>query len=153
MIFRLWSFFKLIYLYLSYWLVGLEEEEFYIPKANYCSDIGWYNTAIENYKKALNESKDPAIHSALGWCYAETGNTEKSVEHYRMAFRRKGSPEIALGLAYAEYNVGNISEFKKLCHYLEDHKPDYRSELKDQLKKLKELLKNVRESTDEKLTA
>lgn len=145
--YRIWSFVKLIYLYIAYWAVGLEEEEFYIPKANYCADIGWYNAAIKTYKKALNESNNPLIHSALGWCYAEVGDNEKSVEHYRIAYDKKNYPEIGIGLAYAEYNVGNIKEFQNIYLKLNNSRAVLSPESQEELNKLQAIWENVARET------
>lgn len=146
MIFRIWSIFKLGYLYLCYWVVGLEEEEFYIPKANYCADIGWYNVAIRTYEKALNESTDPMIHAALGWCYSEIRYDEKALEHYRIAYSKKASPELGVSLAYAEYAVGNLIEFQEIysdLKVLRENLPiDYKSEL-DKLSNISDNIDNL----------
>ena len=98
MLFRIWSIIKFTYLHICYFCVGLEDEEFLIPKANYCTDIGWYNLAIKIYKKALNESSDPYIHSALGWCYSELRMDEESVKHYRIAFKNKNVQKLQFTL-------------------------------------------------------
>ena len=131
------------YLYLGYWIVGLDEEEFYIPKANYCADIGWYNMAIRAYKKALKDSTDPRIHSALGWCYAEVRMDEKAVEQYRIAFAKKKCPEMAIGLAYAEYSVGNIIEFQKVYEYLDNYEINFSAEYQDEFIKLRKIRENL----------
>jgi hypothetical protein len=89
LVFRIWSILKLGYLYLCYWFVGFEEEEFYIPKANYCADIGWYNLAVRTYKKALKESKDPLIHAALGWCYSEIKKNKGVRSSFLTEFKRE----------------------------------------------------------------
>lgn len=49
---KLWTISKLFYLYTAYWLVGLTQEEFYIMKGNYCTDLHWNNLAIRSYEKA-----------------------------------------------------------------------------------------------------
>jgi tetratricopeptide (TPR) repeat protein len=133
--------------------VGFEEEQFYIPKGNCCAAIGWYKVAIAAYTKALEESNDPLIHSALGWCYAEVGMNEKSLEHYRIAYTNSDTPEMAIGLAYAEYNVGNIQEFQNIYKTLNDSKVGLSGELKDQFEKLEKLWINVASTTDSKIRA
>jgi tetratricopeptide (TPR) repeat protein len=143
LVFPIWSILKLGYLYLCYWLVGLEEEEFYIPKANYCADIGWYNVAIRTYEKALNESSDPMIHAALGWCYSEIRNDEKALEHYRIAYSKKASPEFGVGLAFAEYTVGNLNEFQKIYSGIKDLEEDLSPELKTELVKLSSIKSKI----------
>ena len=148
MIYRIWSLIKLIYLYLLYWIVGLTEEEFHLPKANYCADIGWYHEAIKAYNKALNESNNPLIHAALGWCYAEVRMNEKAVEHYRIAYLKKSTPEIAIGLAYVEYSIGNIAEFQNVYQYLNNSKMELTSEQQNELSKLNKMWGNVVKTTN-----
>jgi tetratricopeptide (TPR) repeat protein len=143
MLFRIWSIIRFGYLHICYFCLGLDDEEFLISKANYCMDIGWYGLAIKTYKKALNESSDPRIYSALGWCYSELRMDEESVKHYRIAFEKQKSPENAIGLAYAEYSIGNMKAFKNICQYLNSTKvaPDFI--YKNDLIKLNKLLEKV----------
>ncbi|WP_297765939.1 hypothetical protein [uncultured Muriicola sp.] len=134
--YRIWNIIKLVYLYILYWVVGLDEEDFFIPKANYCAEIGWFKAAIESYTKALHETDDPRIRAAIGWCYAELGVNEKSVENYRIAYEKNNSPEIAIGLAFAEYSVGNLTEFRNIYKKLKSSELEVASEFKEQLKEL-----------------
>ena len=60
---------KFFYLYLSYWFVGLAEEDFYISKGEYFADLGKYYSAIKCYKKALEESDMSFLYASIGWCY------------------------------------------------------------------------------------
>lgn len=118
MIKHICSILKLIHLHLGYLFVGLDEEYFYISRANCFTNLGWYNYAIGNYKKAMIESKDPHIKSALGYCYIMVGDFEKSVKYYREAYENSSHPDIALGLACAEMNNGNTDEGKKILEIL-----------------------------------
>ena len=104
--------------------------------------------AIKTYKKALDESSNPLIHSALGWCYSEIGINEKAVEQYRIAFSKKRCTEIAVGLAYAEYSIGNINAFQKVYQYLNESKADLTPEYKDELSRLMKMRDNINKTND-----
>ena len=130
-------------MYILYWIVGLDDEDFYLPKANYCAEIGWFKAAIRSYRKALHERNDPRIRAAIGWCYAELGMNEKSVKNYRIAYEKDNSPELAIGLAFAEYSVGNLAEFRNIYKKLKSPELKVASEYKEQLKELHKLGENV----------
>lgn len=117
---RFLTILKLFHLHAAYIFVGLEQEYFYLVRANYFADLKWYNFAIGNYKKALKKSNDPGIKAAVGWCYFQLGQMKKSVENYRKAYDKSKHPNIAIGLAYAEYNCGNIDECRKIVSTLPD---------------------------------
>ena len=145
MFYRIWNITKLVYLYILYWTVGIDDEEFFILKANYCVEIGWFKAAIQSYTKALNETDDPRILSSIGWCYAELGMNEKSAENYRLAFEKNNAPEFAIGLAFAEYGVGNLTEFIKIYEKIKNTKLEVPPEFNEQLQKLHKLGENVSE--------
>jgi tetratricopeptide (TPR) repeat protein len=92
---QIWSIIKLFYIHLAYFLVELDQEHFYIVRANYFTDLGWYSYAIGNYKKALKESIDPLLTAALGYCYLTVGDYAKSVKYYREAYRKSEDPIIS----------------------------------------------------------
>lgn len=141
---QIWAIIKLFYIHLAYFLVGLDQEFFYIARANYFTDLGWFRYAIGNYKKALKESTDPLVIAALGYCYLMAGDYEKSVKYYREAYRKSKDPVISFGLAYAELNKGNIKGGKKVLQILSKRKnelePYHITEL-NKLKKQVEALK------------
>jgi tetratricopeptide (TPR) repeat protein len=109
-----WTIIRLLYLYIGYWLVGLPQEYFYIKKGNYFVDLKWYHRAIRNYKKALQDSDDPHIHSMLGYCYSQIGTPVDSVEHYSKAHDKIRDPKTDLGLAISEVESGNIEKSEEI---------------------------------------
>ena len=104
---RIWIILKLVYLYLGYFLVGFPEEYFHIKKGNYFVNLRWYHRAIHNYKKALEDSDNPHIHSILGYCYSRIRTPLDSVQHYRKPHEKIRDPKIDLGLAMSEFDRGN----------------------------------------------
>jgi tetratricopeptide (TPR) repeat protein len=136
---KLWTLSKLIYLYAAYWLVGITEEEYYILKGNYYTDLHWNVMAIRSYEKARKESKDPRIFLALGLCYLRLGKYDKSVENYRIAYEKFKHPKVAVGLAITEYETGNIN---KSLEILSNLKTEIDLDAADEasLKKLKNLI-------------
>lgn len=50
---HIWAIIKLFYIHIAYFLAGLDQETFYVARANYFTDLGWFRYAIGNYKKAL----------------------------------------------------------------------------------------------------
>ncbi len=114
-----WIVLKLIYLYLGYCLVGLDDQYFYIAKGNYFSALFWFRRAIPNYQEALRESQDPLIHLALGFCLLRVGRFGEAIEHYRIANEKVKLPDVALGLAIVEYETGNIGRCREIIQELE----------------------------------
>ena len=118
-----WAFVKLFHLYVTYWLVGATPDYFYINKANYFYQLGWHRRAIRNYKRALEDSNDPRIHSMIRYCYSQLGHDDESIEYYRKSYKETNNPHVALGLAAAELDRGNLDESKKIVQEMrkEDH--------------------------------
>jgi tetratricopeptide (TPR) repeat protein len=136
---KLWTLSKLIYLYAAYWLVGITEEEYYILKGNYYTDLHWNVMAIRSYEKARKEPKDPRLFLALGLCYLRLGKYNKSVENYRIAYEKLKHPKVAVGLAITEYETGNINKSLEIIENLNKEKNlDAGDEAS--LKKLKNLI-------------
>ena len=106
--------FMLVFITLSYWLVGVPEENYRITKGNAWCDLRRYGCAIRNYEKALKEKEIPMVRAAVGWCYAQLGMNDSCVAHYRKAYQRSKSTEIALGLAFAEHSAGNWDESRQV---------------------------------------
>src|SRR5438552_15418712 len=109
-----WAFFKIPYTILGYWLVGLSEEGYHITKGNIWADIGCYDWAIWNYERALRAGEDSTVRAAMGWCYGQLGMSQAALEQYRRAYERDKHPNIAIGLAFAEYVAGNVLESRAL---------------------------------------
>ena len=138
-----WIIFKLFYLHAAYMCGGLDQEYFYLVRAQYFADLKWYNFAIGNYKKALKESNDPSIKAALGWCYFQLGRNEVALEFYRDAHKNSKQPDIALGLAYAEYHCGNIDRCKHIVAALSDSVISLEPSHKEDLARLEDMLATV----------
>ena len=138
---QIWAIIRLFYIHLAYFLVGLDQEFFYVARANYFTDLGWFRYAIGNYKKALKESTDPLVTAALGYCYLMVGDYEKSVKYYREAYKISDNPVIPFGLAYAELNKGNIKEVKKVLQILTKKKHELEPYHITELNKLKQKIK------------
>jgi hypothetical protein len=124
MIKKIWCTVKLIYIHLVYVFVGLDQEYFYMVRANYFTDLGLFSYAIGNYKKILNESTEPRVKAALGYCYIMVGDYDKSVHFYREAYLKSKHPDIVLGLACAILNKGDIEEGRKVLETLSQNEKD-----------------------------
>lgn len=116
---KLWVVAKLIYLNLGYFLVGLEDEYYYILKGNYLKDLNQLQGAINSYQKALRETKNPRVHLALASCMLHVGRYHEALPHFRTAYEKLNDPDTALGLAIVEYETGNIERCTKLIQELE----------------------------------
>jgi tetratricopeptide (TPR) repeat protein len=145
---RAWIIIKLIYLHATYLLVGIDDEAFHIYKGNYFTDLNWYYRAIRNYEKALIKSKSPRLHLALGFCLLRVGRFMDSLEHFRIAYQKINQPDVALGLAIAEYETGNIERCRELVQKLNSSENQLYLTNNDALKKLKDKLNKVNSSTN-----
>ena len=54
---------------------------------------------------------------------------QESLEHYRLAYNEDKSPQIAVGLALAEYITGHYAEFHKLYMHLNAHRSGFPPDL------------------------
>jgi tetratricopeptide (TPR) repeat protein len=133
----MWIFAKLLYLHTAYVLVGLPEETFHITKGNYLMDLHWFHRAILNYQKALRETQTPRVHLALGFCFTRVGKFQDSVEHYRIAHEKLKQPDVALMLAIAEYETGNLNRCREIVKQLEGHEHELYLNNNAALEKLK----------------
>ena len=143
---HIWAIIKLFYIHIAYFLVGLDQETFYVARANYFTDLGWFRYAIGNYKKALKESTDPLVKAALGYCYLMVGDYEKSVKYYREAYQKSKDPVISFGLAYAELNKGNIEEVKKVLQILSEQANELKPYHINELNKLEQAIEKRSEA-------
>ncbi len=110
----------MIYVHIAFVGFGIDQEYFYITRANYFADLGLFNYAIGNYKKALELSEDPKVIAALGWCYSQIDQLKTSLRYYKTAHRKKPEDiDISLGLAYVQLYNGNLQESKKLITVIE----------------------------------
>jgi tetratricopeptide (TPR) repeat protein len=101
--------------------------------------LGWYVSAALAYHKAFelsDEPDDPELHAKLGWVYGRLDMDEKSLRHYRIAYEKNKSPEIGIGLAFAEHIMGNIDEFRNVWAQLKRVESDVPSELQQNLNNL-----------------
>ena len=115
---KCWTILKFIYLYSSYWLVGIPEESFYTAKGNYLVELNAYSSAIRSYEEALKESNDRRIHAMVGYCYSQLGGHKNAVEYYRKAFKKIPDQNIDIGLAISEFEAGNIDESETIIDEL-----------------------------------
>ena len=109
-----------MWLYIRYWTVVLTDEYFYIYKANYLYDLGWYERAIHNYKRALIESYSQRlrIHDMIDNCYTLLGRGNEGLDYYRKTFENSHDSLIGLGLARAEFDRGNFDRSLDLINKL-----------------------------------
>ncbi|WP_185906587.1 hypothetical protein [Teredinibacter haidensis] len=114
------AYFKIFYLHLTYYFVGLEEEGFYYQKAMYLTELGHYFPAITALKKAEKNLKTSYVWGLLGWCYANVEVFEKSLYYYKLAYKTDKSESVLLGLAVSECHAGSPEKSRA---YLEQLKP------------------------------
>jgi len=88
-------------------------------KANCYLDLGWYQRAIKNYKKAQRDSQDGRIDSAIGYCYSRIGRHEEAVENYRKGSSKTRDHRTRIGLAIEEYETGNLEASERIIRELQ----------------------------------
>lgn len=110
-----WIILNIIISYLLFWPVP---ENLYIVTGNYFFDLGWYDRAIKNYKKASRDSDSPRLYARLGCCYARSGNAKEAVEYYRRTKNRTHDQRIIVSLALSEYDIGNMDESEAIVKEL-----------------------------------
>ena len=110
---------KLSWIYILYLYFG-GEERFYVTKANCYVHLQWYDRAIISYEKALMEKDRAFVHSMLGYCYDQIQEYGSSVEHYRKAYKRRRNRSADIGLAVAEFQLGNIDKSDEVIQELRE---------------------------------
>lgn len=111
---------KLVYLYVAYWIVGLEEEEFLIAKGNCLFELERFSGAAETYRQALAISPSPVVQGALGCCYLNLRLYGKAAELLETALERKPDPGFEAALAWSYLGLGETSRCRALVARLRD---------------------------------
>src|SRR5262245_30048103 len=60
---------KLLYLYLVYLTVGIDEEAYQIRKGTYLIELDSTAAAAKAFERALEGTNSPRVHAALGYCH------------------------------------------------------------------------------------
>ncbi len=143
----MWIILKLIWLYVRYWTIGLTDDYFYISKANYLFELGHYDSAIRNYKRALEDSHNLRlrIHDMIDYCYYRLGRSNDGIDYYRYSFEKTNDPLIGLGLANAEFNRGNLDKSQDLINSLRNTSHRFDSSRLDKLEAKIQVVKKARE--------
>jgi tetratricopeptide (TPR) repeat protein len=111
---RLFIWIRLGFNEIIYWFVG-DMPEFHHANAAYLWErLGRYRKCISHCQKYLAISDDRQMRTMLGYCYGRIGRWEDAIDTYRQVPNWTKEPRIALGLAEAELNVGNIDEARKI---------------------------------------
>jgi tetratricopeptide (TPR) repeat protein len=135
---------SLIYWHIAYLFVGLDDEYFHIVKANIFVKLGWYERAAKNYEKALKDSKDSRIHSMLGYCYTRMGHFDNAAENYRKIPSKKINPNDLYGLAYVEFQSGNLEKSHDLLQELRTSKNYLSTEQKEMIDILEDNIESIK---------
>jgi tetratricopeptide (TPR) repeat protein len=96
-----------------YWLVGITPEDNHGTKGYWWARVGAYRWAAWHFRKYLKYTEDSWARASLASCYAHLGMTESAIEHYRLAYARNKNPEIAVFLARAAADLGNLDEARR----------------------------------------
>lgn len=115
---KTWAILRLFFAHLQFWTFPTPEESFYIMKANCYVDLGWYQRAIKNYRKAQRDSHDGRINAAIGYCYSRIGSHEEAVENYRRGSFKTRDQRTRIGLAIEEYETGNLETSERIIREL-----------------------------------
>lgn len=122
---KLWIYFKLFYLYLLYWFVGITQEDFNLSKAIYLADLGFFDSAIKYYEKALSDSKSPLIYASIGWCYMTKGDFNLAEEYYSKAFNKSKGNYYKLGYAISLFHNNNVDKSLLLYQELQNNQDKF----------------------------
>lgn len=115
---KLWVNIKRAYLFVLYWLVGLEDDYYLMMKAYYRLELEDYPGAIRYCEKALKTSNHAFIHYTLAECYTQIGKYDTSAEYYRTVYTDIDNPKAALRLAYEELQSGNLDNSSELINMI-----------------------------------
>jgi tetratricopeptide (TPR) repeat protein len=138
---------KIIYLSIFSKLVGLNKVDYLIKKADYLNDLELYSTAIDCFNEALNYSKDPFLYSSLGRLYLVCCNPEMAAKNYRIAYQNLETPDVFIGLAFAEIDLGNINEARRLQKQLNSVYPKLPEKYQANVKQLEVELTRITDSS------
>ncbi len=86
---KIWIILKLIAWHVIFWASPTTEEAFYSHKGYCHMQLGNYEKALSNYRRALKDSPGPSmrswLHSAMGYCYSQLGLEDQSATYYEKA--------------------------------------------------------------------
>ena len=142
-----WIILKLIWLYTRYWTIGLTQDYYYISKANCFYELGYYERAVHNYKRALKDSNNLRlrIYDMINYCYSLMGRGNEGIDYYRNTFEKTNDPLIGLGLARAEFQRGNLEKSQDLINGLRNTSHRFNSSKLDMLEAEIQVVKKERE--------
>ena len=135
---------RVAYTTLCNYLVGLTPEDNHWRKGDAWGRVGAYRWAAWHFRKFLTYGDDPRVRAQLGWCYANLGMLDSAVQHYREAYARNKHPDVALGLAQLETELGNVDAAQALVQALESHRHELRPEAIALLGSLEDALKQTK---------
>ena len=141
--------FKLLYLYLLYWFVGLTQEDFYITKGGYFADLGNYYSAIKCYEKSIKDTENYFVYSLIGWCYFTVEDDDNAIKYYRKAYKKIKSHYVTIILSFLEMEMGNIDECEDVFKHIKEKKEDLHEESMKLYNQVADYLKKNRIETEQ----
>lgn len=125
----------------------ITEDYYYISKANCFYELGFYEEAIHNYKRALKHSHNLRlrIHDIIDSCYSRLGRGNEGIDYYRKAFEQTKDPLVGFGLAKAEFNKGNLEKSQDLINSLRNTNHRFSASKLDMLEAEIQVVKKERE--------
>jgi tetratricopeptide (TPR) repeat protein len=119
---RLVPWLRLGYNEVQYWLVGLMPETYHARAAFLWSELGNYRRSVEHCKRYLAVANSDSMKHMLAYCYGHLGKWPEAADTLRSVTDIWNKPSLALSLAEAEWNSGNVLEARQaiaaieVCH-------------------------------------
>jgi hypothetical protein len=119
---RLVPWLRLGYNEVQYWLVGLMPETYHARAAFFWSQLGNYRRSVEHCKRYLAVANSDSMKHMLAYCYGHLGKWSQAADALRSVTDIWNKPSLALSLAEAEWNSGNVLQARQaiasieVCH-------------------------------------
>jgi hypothetical protein len=99
---------RLGYNEVQYWLVGLLPETYHARAAYYWSQLENHRRSVAHCKRYLAYASSDSMKHLLAYGYGHLGKWSEAAEVLRSVGEIWGKPALALSLAEAELNSGNV---------------------------------------------
>jgi tetratricopeptide (TPR) repeat protein len=99
---------KLVYIELQYWLLGLTPEHYHHYKAYIYCQLSELEGAVKHYRAYLGNTNDPRIRADLGYALGSLGRWDEALAEYQKVEKEWPHPAIILAVAEAHMRTGDI---------------------------------------------
>ena len=134
------ALFRLVYVEIQYWMVGITLENYHWVKASAWEQFGDLNRTAKHLEAYLKEENNPRIRAWLAYAYCRLGQWAGAEREYSQALHSWRHPSVMLALAEANHKLGNTLKARELADLAEIEFPVRERAVDEGLKYLRDAL-------------